>query len=454
MPKSLDELSSDDARKLLALSKRGLLELNAGSFAALIGKLDAEDILNSRELEYWKSVANNGPKLASSSNRLAPTLVLVLKVTRLCNLRCSYCRSWAEGPDQVMSFPVMVETVMQAVSSPTTKSIMFVLHGGEVTLLKPRVLEKLIWIQEKLRRPDQVIQNAVQTNAVSISDDWIRLFKTLKMPIGISLDGPPELNDRVRVDKQGRPSSGRVATNMVKLREAGLSYGGLVVVGDEAIRIGARPLFDYFLSVGLRNVDLLNELPGNEALQNGTHRCTNYVSFDVFVELLVECFRVWFSEYSDQLDIRCLTELFLAAGKMAEPKSCLWSGDCLSKIFTIEANGDLAACDKYIGDRSFIYGNLLAGQMGDLIKSSKLIRAEAAAQERASDRASTCKWNNLCHGGCPHDRYLFKNAAGITDRSCCGLSPLLDAMCAAIEDHPEQYAQFLRARGHALRKTH
>jgi uncharacterized protein len=66
----------------------------------------------------------------------------------------------------------------------------FSLFGGEALLLPEEDLEELwAWGFEKYGK------NSVQTNGVLINDNHIRMFKAYKVHVGISIDGPGELND-------------------------------------------------------------------------------------------------------------------------------------------------------------------------------------------------------------------------------------------------------------------
>jgi len=447
-----DSLSPDKALELLSLARRGHLQLESGTAAKIIGKIRAEDILSTKELEHWRRLPHRDPSSVQPKAVRHANLVFVLKVTRLCNLRCTYCRSWAEGPNQVMSFPVMVETVRQALCLAPAKSIEFVLHGGEVTLLKPKVLEKLIWIQQQFKRPDQNIRNSIQTNAVAISDEWMRLIQMLNMSVGLSLDGPPVINDKTRIDKDGLPTSERVQEGIRKLHDGGLLFGGLVVIGRDAIELGPRRLFEYFESIGLRNIDFLNELPDNAGLRAEPHNCTNYLTFDEYVQFLCESFEVWWQNFSTSIDVKTFTDLIVAVTGGKRTKSCLWSGDCLARIFTVEANGDLSACDRYIGASGFNYGSLLTSSLDDLVSHSSFIRTELNDHVASQAATAQCEWISTCRGGCPHDRYLFKNARGVTDRACCGLSALLVLMNKTIQTSEDGYNRFLGARGRASKK--
>lgn len=73
-----------------------------------IGLQTPESILNADELAIFYDVAS---KPIRSDSTGAGKAVVVVKATRLCNLRCTYCNAWAEGPGNVMSFRTQAESI-------------------------------------------------------------------------------------------------------------------------------------------------------------------------------------------------------------------------------------------------------------------------------------------------------------------------------------------------------
>jgi uncharacterized protein len=66
----------------------------------------------------------------------------------------------------------------------------FTLFGGEALLMPKEDLEALWhWGFQRFG------QNGIQTNGTLIDDDHIRMFKQYKVHVGMSMDGPDELND-------------------------------------------------------------------------------------------------------------------------------------------------------------------------------------------------------------------------------------------------------------------
>jgi uncharacterized protein len=104
-----------------------------------------------------------------------------------CNIQCQYCyqNPQRDAGDLARSYDIdLMKAAIMAEGGP------FALFGGEPLLVPVRDLETLwSWGLE------QFGYNTVQTNGTLITDEHIRVFKAYKVGVGISIDGPGELND-------------------------------------------------------------------------------------------------------------------------------------------------------------------------------------------------------------------------------------------------------------------
>ena len=104
-----------------------------------------------------------------------------------CNIKCHYCY---QNPER--SFGVRSRKYDMAVmkSAIVAEKSSFILFGGEALLVPETDLEDLwAWGWEKFK------SNGLQTNGVLINENHIRMFKEYHVKVGISIDGPGELND-------------------------------------------------------------------------------------------------------------------------------------------------------------------------------------------------------------------------------------------------------------------
>jgi uncharacterized protein len=371
---------------------------------------------------------------APTGQGLRSTLVLIMKASRRCNLRCTYCHFWSDEPNSRMSFEVLARTVHGALAAPGVRTVEFVWHGGETTLLPLSFYRRALWLQQRFARPGQTVLNAMQTNGTNLTNRWLNFIQDYRFDVGVSLDGPPEVNDLRRVDVAGRPTSARVCEGLAKLRGRGIEHGVLMVVDEAVIALGARRVLDYFLDNGIEAVALLNVLPENTG--EGAEMSGTYVAWARFVEFLREMFHLWWPRYADRIRFREISDLM---GKIQgqRGKICVFDGNCMGGYLTIEPTGEVSSCDKYRGDMDYRFGSVLTMDLADLPAQPRFVKADAYTAT-GIDHTESCPWYGVCQGGCPHDRYVRVQHGIPHDESCCGLAPLLSDMAKALGQANQQ----------------
>jgi uncharacterized protein len=104
-----------------------------------------------------------------------------------CNIGCQYCYQHPQRDAGNLTRTYDVEAMKAAILKEGGPFIVF---GGEPLLMAEDDLEALWdWGMERFG------QNGIQTNGTLINDNHIRMFKRYRVSVGISVDGPNELND-------------------------------------------------------------------------------------------------------------------------------------------------------------------------------------------------------------------------------------------------------------------
>ena len=164
---------------------------------------------------------------------------VLLKVASRCNLNCGYCYVYHMGDDGWRGQPRLMSDAVQAATVRQLSDLYIrqghglhvVLHGGEPLLLGPeKTLNLCRMLRTALPNPCDV---HVQTNGVLLTDEFLDIFVRFNVGISISIDGPSEVHDRFRVDRNGRGSYERVRNAIALL----------------TTRDDARPLFSGVLAV-------------------------------------------------------------------------------------------------------------------------------------------------------------------------------------------------------------
>jgi uncharacterized protein len=76
----------------------------------------------------------------------------------------------------------------------------------------------------RTKKEDSQVSYAFQTNGMLLDEAWARFFKQHGFLVGVSLDGPPRLNDLHRKDRVGAKSGRKVLQGIVHLQKGGVEF--------------------------------------------------------------------------------------------------------------------------------------------------------------------------------------------------------------------------------------
>ncbi|NJD28132.1 MAG: anaerobic sulfatase maturase, partial [Chloroflexi bacterium] len=184
--------------------------------------------------------------------------VLAKPIGSICDIACDYCfylekRELFPGERQFrMSDEVLAKYVEQYVEAQPTPVVEFVWHGGEPTLLGVDFYRRVVEAQKPFRGRKE-IRNTLQTNALSLDDEWCAFFKEHDFFIGVSLDGPKDVHDRYRKDRHGKGTFDRVMAGVKLLQKHGVEFNALACVGRDT---AYKPLdvYRFFREAGIRYI--------------------------------------------------------------------------------------------------------------------------------------------------------------------------------------------------------
>jgi uncharacterized protein len=194
-----------------------------------------------------------------------PFCQFLLKLHSRCNLSCDYCyiytmadQTWRNRP-HVMS-PAIVAVVARRIAeharAHSLDTVRIIFHGGEPLLSGPRPLVDAMRVIRGAVDARVRVEGLVQTNGTLLGEDVLDALESLKIRVGISLDGDVTGHDRSRRYRNGRGSHAEVVRALQRLRARPLLYGGLLsVVNLEADPVGtyeallefAPPMVDFLL---------------------------------------------------------------------------------------------------------------------------------------------------------------------------------------------------------------
>jgi uncharacterized protein len=332
------------------------------------------------------------------------TSLLIKPASAVCNLDCSYCFYLDREADPYKALPgrrMSLETLERLVDTYLFYSYpnsVFAFQGGEPTLAGLPFFEKLVEFQQQYGRNGQSVSNALQTNAILIDQNWCRLFREYNWLVGVSLDGPEQMHDRYRFNKEGRGTWKRVMTAVELMQAEKVEFNVLCVLSQANVDKPGE-LYRFFRGLGIDNIQYipLSEFDSNGELLPFTITAEQYGRF------LCETFDTWWPDRR-KVRIRFFDNLAEAlAGQ--KPGSCTLHETCDSYV-VVEYNGDVFPCDFFV-EKEWKLGNITLDSWPEIARRRK--RYEFATNKTiAHPLCQACEYQSFCHGGCPkfrHARY-------------------------------------------------
>lgn len=327
--------------------------------------------------------------------------LLIKPASAVCNLDCSYCFYLDRDADPYKMLPsrrMTDETLERLVDTFLFYSYpnsVFAFQGGEPTLAGLPFFEKLIRLQQQYGRDGHNVSNALQTNGILIDDNWCQLFHQYNWLIGLSMDGPEQLHDRYRFNKEGRGTWEWVMRAMQAMQKNKVEFNILCVLSQANVD-QPREVYRFFRGLGVDNIQYI---PLSEFDENG-----NPLPFTITAEqygrFLCETFDLWWPDRR-KVRIRFFDNVAEAlAGQ--KPGSCTMHETCDSYA-VVEYNGDVYPCDFFV-EKDWKLGNILVDSWGEIARKQRRF-SFAKKKTLAHPECQVCEFQAICHGGCPKSRH-------------------------------------------------
>jgi uncharacterized protein len=329
------------------------------------------------------------------------TSLLIKPASAVCNLDCSYCFYLDRDADPYKELParrMTLDTLERLVDTYLFYSYpnsTFAFQGGEPTLAGLDFFEQLVEFQKRSGRDGQNVSNALQTNGVLLDDNWAQLFAAYHWLLGVSLDGPEEINDRYRFNKAGRGTWKQVIRAIEVLQRRKVDFNILCVLSQANVD-QPRELYRFYKSLGVDNVQFI---PLAEFHPDGSPMPFT-ITPEQYGKFLVEMFDLWWPERR-KMRIRFFDNIAEALAGM-KPGSCTMHETCDSYV-VVEYNGDVYPCDFFV-ESGWKLGNITLDSWSEIARRA---RRYQFAQKKTLEHPDcvVCEYQSICHGGCPKFRH-------------------------------------------------
>ncbi|WP_347989049.1 anaerobic sulfatase maturase [Methylomonas sp. AM2-LC] len=338
----------------------------------------------------------------------------------ICNLDCNYCfylekeQLFPTGQRFLMSEEVLRSYIKQNISSENSSEVLFTWQGGEPMLRGLAFYQQAVMIQQEFAK-GKTIRNSLQTNGVLLNKEWCQFLAAEKFMVGISLDGPRDLHNAHRVNKQGKPTFDAVMQGIEYLKNYQIEFNVLVTVTRELCKHPIR-VYDFFkqhdlfhlqfnpvvervVPLDTENLGLSFAIPDTESLLPVTEQSVEPAAYGDF---LVAIFNEWIKQDVGKVYVMNF-EWALASWLKLPANVCLFSENC-GKALIVEHNGDVYSCDHYMYP-DYRLGNLQNNDIAALADSAQQIRFGKTKSATLPRDCKQCEFLFACHGECPKNRF-------------------------------------------------
>ncbi len=358
---------------------------------------EIQDLIASEDL-FTKD--NYEPYIADFAKRPTVVKALCLHIAHDCNLACRYC--FAEegeyhGKRELMSYEVGKKALdFLVANSGNRRNLEVDFFGGE-PLMNFQVVKDLVAYGRSLgEKYDKNFRFTLTTNGVLLDDDVMEFANREMENVVLSIDGRPEVHDRMRPFRKGAGSYELIVPKFQKFADSrnqdkyyvrgtftrnNLDFSKDVLhladLGFKQISVEpvvAQETDDY----ALREEDLpqLFEEYENLALEmvkrHGTDKEFNFFHFMIDLE-----------------GGPCVAKRLSGCGSGTE-------------YLAVTPTGDLYPCHQFVGNTDFLMGNV-----DDGVVNTRLRDSFKSCNVYAKGRCRECFARFYCSGGCAANAYNF-----------------------------------------------
>lgn len=351
---------------------------------AELDELIGKEMLFAPMCDNFKVVAEEEPVIKS----------LCLNIAHDCNLRCKYCFASQGDYDthkrELMSFDVAKRAVYLLIRSTEGKrqhcEIDF--FGGEPLMNFDVVKQTIEYIREQEKIHNKIFKLSLTTNGMLLDPAKVKYLTDQHISLILSLDGRPEVHNRMRPDAGGRDSYDTCARNQV--------YAAKHRNGEEYYVRGTYTKYNLDFTEDVRHMADL----GFEGLS-----MEPVVGDDLSYAITDDDLPRIFDEYDR------LTDFYLQRYDEGRPFIYyhfimdLYRGPCIAKrlrgcgagheYMCVVPNGDIYPCHQFVGQDGYVIGNVYEGVTNDTLPA--LFR-----DMHVLNKPECCKcWAKFfCSGGC------------------------------------------------------
>lgn len=380
----------------------------------VLGALREEGILVSDDRADVEMFEETRQKLSRDTT----LQIMYLIVTDHCNLECKYC--FEEVPARTTVFKPAHMTVEVAKASidlfakmvarygnPEKETVIH-LYGGE-PLMNQRVIRSSIDYVRTLKKEGALpaeLKTAMVTNGTLVTDELAEFFAENGTTIGLSIDGPQEINNRYRRAKGDGLNVFSETMNALSLLEKhGVKVGLSVTLTPEAVQNPER---------------LISFLVEQASRINGISLTPMYFNPHVplpadYYAKATACQIAAFEEFREIgiYEDRVMRKVKAFIGR--EPMYA----DCgvVDNQLVVSPDGQIGVCQEFVKPRTYFQGSVLNPELDPI--ADGLFENWRTRSPFFMDGCAGCPALGMCGGGCPANAEITTGSRWNSDELAC-----------------------------------
>jgi uncharacterized protein len=336
------------------------------------------------------------PRIDAIAPERMAVRALSLAVAQKCNLGCTYC--YAKGGEFGGSPKNMpLDTALAAVDlmlaeTEPAERINLAFLGGEPLINRSVLRQTTQYAQERAAGRGQQIGFSITTNGTLVTPDDCDFFDTFGFSVTVSLDGSRAAHDRQRPFKAGRGSFDTIVRRLEPLlaKQGSMQVTARVTVTPDNLEL--RETLDELLELGFYSVGfspMLASPTGAGQMDDG--------SLNTMLENMIACGQE-FERRVTRGQPYAFANLMTALREIHRGTHRPYPCGAGAGYFGVSAEGDLAACHRFVGDQAGDMGNLSLGV--DRTRQAEWLRSRHVHVQQP---CGSCWARYLCGGGCHHE---------------------------------------------------
>lgn len=403
----------------------GELQAGAATHEELLSRLAARDFATDEAEELIGELARMRVIVSHDSVREPldtppadfPLQSLVMNLTNQCNLSCQYCYEFGEDkvatPEGKPKF-MDLETAKASVDfllaqSAGRKAVHITFFGGETLMNFPLLKQVVTYASEQAAAQGRAIDFSLTTNATLLTPAIIEFLSENRIGVTVSMDGPADLHDKLRVFANGQGSYGIIEPRVRALIEG---HRTRPITARVTLTSGVTDVVRIFRHL---KQDLGFHEVGFAPVTTAPNRL--YAIGERGMDGVLEQFHVLAGEYL-QYALRgemhgfsnvsdTIAELYQGVNKSHPCGAGLG-------LMGVGPSGDIAPCHRFVDSDVHSLGNIKTG-----VDREKQADFLTRGNINCKYDCHTCWARPLCAGGCHHEAYVRYGDTGHPNLHYC-----------------------------------